>query len=86
MSHQDYVEQSDPGLVKEGFSESEIHRVTRRFGNIAHWGRQALVVASNTWDQEWADNPILGEFCLEGNRDNRFPVSKLRGRFEAVLA
>ena len=36
MSHQQYVDRSDPPLVKEGFDEREIHRVTQRFGNIAH--------------------------------------------------
>ncbi|HWA16083.1 MAG TPA: hypothetical protein VG817_06615 [Gemmatimonadales bacterium] len=36
MSHQQFVDRSNPGLVKNGFYEQEIHRVTRRFGNIAH--------------------------------------------------
>jgi hypothetical protein len=36
MSHQDYVDRTDPGLAKEGFDEHEIHRTTQRFGNIAH--------------------------------------------------
>jgi len=36
LSHQQYVDRSDPPLVKEGFDEREIHRVTQRFGNIAH--------------------------------------------------
>lgn len=36
MSHGEYVERTDTGVVQEGFYESEIHRVTRRFGNIAH--------------------------------------------------
>ncbi len=36
MSHQQYVDAADPFMVKEGFFESEIHRVTQRFGNIAH--------------------------------------------------
>lgn len=35
-SHQQFVDASNPELVKEGFYESEIHRVTQRFGNIAH--------------------------------------------------
>ena len=35
-SHQQFVDASDPSVVKEGFFESEIHRVTERFGNIAH--------------------------------------------------
>src|SRR5262252_1253888 len=34
-SHQEYVNQAD-GLTKTGFFEKEIHRVTERFGPIAH--------------------------------------------------
>ena len=36
MSHQDYVDRTDPFLAKEGFDEHEIHRTTQRFGTIAH--------------------------------------------------
>ncbi len=36
MNHQDFVDRSDAGLVKNGFYEQEIHRVTRSFGNITH--------------------------------------------------
>lgn len=36
MSHQDFVDRSDPGLVSQGFVEAEIHRVTRKFGNTTH--------------------------------------------------
>lgn len=36
VTHQEYVERSDPGLVRDGFFESEIHRRTERFGNVAH--------------------------------------------------
>ena len=35
-SHQQFVDAADPSLVKDGFYESEIHRATQRFGNIAH--------------------------------------------------
>ena len=35
MSHQQFVDAADAGMVKSGFFESEIHRVTQRFGNIA---------------------------------------------------
>ena len=35
-SHQQFVDAADPVLVKDGFYESEIHRVTQKFGNIAH--------------------------------------------------
>jgi hypothetical protein len=36
MSHQQFVDRSDASLVRGGFYEEEIHRVTRRFGNTAH--------------------------------------------------
>ena len=36
MTHQEYVDASDAELVKNGFQENEIHRVTHRIGNIAH--------------------------------------------------
>src|SRR5579859_1669321 len=36
VSHQQFVDASNAAMVKEGFYESEIHRVTERFGNIAH--------------------------------------------------
>lgn len=34
-THQEYVDQNDARMVKSGFFEAEIHRETRRFGNIA---------------------------------------------------
>ena len=36
QSHQEYVDGSDADMVAKGFDEREIHRVTQRFGNIAH--------------------------------------------------
>ena len=36
VDHQQFVDRSDPPLVKNGFFENEIHRETKRFGNIAH--------------------------------------------------
>ena len=36
MSHQQFVDRSDRGLVTAGFYEEEIHRVTRKFGNTTH--------------------------------------------------
>ncbi len=36
MTHQEYVDGSDPGFLKNGFDEHEIHRVTERFGSIAN--------------------------------------------------
>jgi len=35
-THQQFVDASNPSVVQDGFFESEIHRVTERFGNIAH--------------------------------------------------
>jgi len=35
-SHQQFVDVADPELVGKGFFEKEIHRLTQRFGNIAH--------------------------------------------------
>ncbi|MET0753018.1 MAG: hypothetical protein ABWZ66_06580 [Pyrinomonadaceae bacterium] len=35
MSHQQYINGSNDFLVQEGFVEKEIHRVTRKFGNMA---------------------------------------------------
>ena len=51
MSHQDYVDASD-GMSKTGFFEKEIHRVTERFGPIAHvW---------STYESRRAENgPII---------------------------
>jgi hypothetical protein len=36
MTHQEFVDATDAQVVKNGFRESEIHRVTHRVGNIAH--------------------------------------------------
>jgi hypothetical protein len=36
MTHQEYVDAADAGMVKSGFDEHEIHRVTQRIGNIVH--------------------------------------------------
>jgi len=36
VNHQEYVDASDPGMTERGFFEKEIHRVTERFGPIAH--------------------------------------------------
>jgi hypothetical protein len=36
VSHQQFVDASNAEILKDGFYESEIHRVTERFGNIAH--------------------------------------------------
>ena len=36
MTHQEFVDRTDRGLVTNGFYENEIHRVTRKFGNTTH--------------------------------------------------
>ena len=52
MSHQQFVDSSDASMVASGFDEREIHRVTQRFGNIAH-------VFSTYETREKADGPVL---------------------------
>lgn len=51
-SHQQFVDASDPMLVKEGFYESEIHRVTEKFGHIAH-------VFSTYESRQKKDGPVI---------------------------
>jgi hypothetical protein len=36
MTHQQFVDGSNASMVKGGFYESELHRVTRSFGNVTH--------------------------------------------------
>lgn len=88
VSHQQFVDASNPILVKNGFYESEIHRVTQKFGNIAHvfstyesrekadgpviarginsvelfYDGKRWWIASNTWDDERADNSLPAEY------------------------
>ena len=46
ISKEDWVREADAFLVQSGFVEREIHRVTRRFGNIAHvWSTYAWETA-----------------------------------------
>lgn len=51
-SHQQFVDASNATVVKEGFYESEIHRLTQRFGNIAH-------VFSTYESRTKADGPVI---------------------------
>ena len=51
-SHQQFVDASNPSVVKEGFYESEIRRVTEKFGNIAH-------VFSTYESRTKADGPVI---------------------------
>lgn len=34
MTHQEFVDRSDSGMVHDGFFEQEVHRVTRSYGNV----------------------------------------------------
>ena len=52
VSHQQFVDESNAILLKDGFYESEIHRVTEKFGNIAH-------VFSTYESRLKADGPII---------------------------
>jgi hypothetical protein len=52
VSHQQCVDESNAVLLKDGFYESEIHRVTEKFGNIAH-------VFSTYESRLKADAPII---------------------------
>jgi hypothetical protein len=36
FTHQEFVDLADPDMVKNGFYEHEIHRITHRYGNWAH--------------------------------------------------
>jgi hypothetical protein len=53
LDHQSYVEWVNEDFVREGFFESEIHRVTKRFGNIAH-------VFSSYESRRTLDGPVIG--------------------------
>jgi hypothetical protein len=53
MSHQDYVDGSDAGFVKNGFWEQEIHRSSWRYGNLVH-------VFSTYETRRSKDGPLLG--------------------------
>lgn len=67
VSHQQFVDSSDSLLVKEGFYETEIHRVTERFGTIAH-------VFSTYESRNKADGPVIArginsaELFFDGKR------------------
>ena len=52
MSHQEYVDGSDAGFVKDGFFETEIHRDVQQFGNMAH-------VWSTYESRQKADGPVI---------------------------
>ncbi len=52
MTHDEYIQRVDEWLVKNGFFEKEIHRETRRFGNIAH-------VWSTYESRQKPDGPVI---------------------------
>ena len=53
MDHAAFARSSDPGFVRNGFFEREIHRVTRRFGNTAN--------VMSTYEFRSTENgPVLG--------------------------
>jgi hypothetical protein len=53
MDHQTFVDRADPGVVRRGFFETEIHRTTERFGNVVH-------VFSTYEMRERAEGPVFG--------------------------
>jgi hypothetical protein len=53
MDHQQFVDLSDPDVVSKGFYEWEIHRETKRFGNIVH-------IFSTYESRNTKDGPIIG--------------------------
>jgi hypothetical protein len=65
--HGQYVASSDSFFVRNGFFEREIHRVTRRFGNVAH-------VFSTYEMRASANGPVTGrgvnsiQLFWDGNR------------------
>jgi len=52
MSHQQYVDSANEEMVRNGFFEREIHRVTQQFGSIAH-------VFSTYETRLKADGPVI---------------------------
>jgi hypothetical protein len=53
MTHQQFVDGSNAAMVKQGFFETELHRVTRNFGNVTH-------VFSTYEMRQRADGPVIG--------------------------
>jgi hypothetical protein len=52
VSHQEYVDWTNDSMVRGGFFEREVHRVTQTFGNIAH-------IFSTYESRQKADGPII---------------------------
>ena len=91
-THQQFVDASNPSLVKDGFCESEIYRVTEKFGHIAH-------VFSTYESRQKKDGPVIArginsiELFYDGKRwwiasaiwdderpDNPIPAEYLPGK------
>jgi hypothetical protein len=53
MDHPQYVQRSGPWMEERGFFEEEIHRIEKRFGNLAH------VFSAYEWRNQ-ADGPVGG--------------------------
>lgn len=53
MTHQQFVEAADAGMVKNGFFEIEIHRQTRTFGNVS-------TILSTYEMRSKSDGPVFG--------------------------
>lgn len=66
LNHSQYVNSNNESLVRDGFMETEIGRVTRRFGNIAH--------VFSTYQWQTADKKASGrginsiEMLFDGKR------------------
>jgi len=52
VSHQEYVDWTNDGMVRGGFFEREIHRVTQAFGNITH-------IFSTYESRQTASGPVI---------------------------
>jgi hypothetical protein len=53
MTHQEFVDAADAGMVKNGFFETEIHRVTKTFGNVSS-------ILSTYETRSKQDGPVFG--------------------------
>jgi hypothetical protein len=53
MTHQQFVDGANGGMVKQGFFETELRRVSRSFGNVTH-------VFSSYEMRQRSDGPVIG--------------------------
>jgi hypothetical protein len=53
MTHQQFVDGANGGMVKQGFFETELHRVTRSFGKVTH-------IFSSYEMRSKPDGPVFG--------------------------